>query len=438
MVVTAGRESGVSTASSVAAGLRERPIPATAKGFGTVAARDAVTAGSLARGGYVVHDAGFTRPLLTLRDSALRHNIESMAAYCAESGVELAPHGKTTMAPQVAARQLDSGAWGITVATIAQAQVYRHFGVSRLLLANELTDPAGIAWVARELAADPDFEFYCYVDSVAGVRLLEAELGKHEGSRELPVLVELGHANGRTGARGVEAALAVAMAAEGSGALRVEGASGYEGGLGHDPGKSTLDAMIRYFAELRDLVSRMSTEGIGTRFVSAGGSAFFDVVVRELTAGWSIPEPPTVLLRSGAYVTHDSGFYAELSPAERHTAGTLTLRPALELWSGVLSRPEPDLALLDIGRRDVSFDQGMPVPLRTRHRDGAAGSADGLAVTELNDQHCYLRLPPSSALAPGDAVCLGISHPCTTFDKWRVIPVVDDDDTIVDAVHTFF
>ena len=83
--------------------------------------------------------------------------------------------------------------------------------------------------------------------------------------------------------------------------------------------------------------------------------------------------------------------------------------PALELWAQVLCRPEP----------------------------GLASEVSG-AVTELNDQHAYLRLDEGTALAPGDLVCLGISHPCTTLGKWRVIPVVSDDGRVTDTLHAFF
>ena len=171
--------------------------------------------------------------------------------------------------------------------------------------------------------------------------------------------------------------------------------------------------------------------------MTAGGSAFFDVVTGELTAaGAGQGGRVTAVLRSGAYLTHDHGFYGTVSPAARGTAGAPTLRPALELWTQVLSRPEPGLALLGAGRRDAGFDKGLPVPLRVIRDDGE----DRLAgeVTELNDQHAYLRLAPGTALAPGDLVSLGISHPCTTLDKWRIIPVVDDEDRVIDAVHTFF
>jgi D-serine deaminase-like pyridoxal phosphate-dependent protein len=173
--------------------------------------------------------------------------------------------------------------------------------------------------------------------------------------------------------------------------------------------------------------------------VTAGGSAFFDVVTRELTAGGGTGvDGITAILRSGAYLAHDHGYYGTVSPVSRGSADAPVLRPALELWAQVLSRPEADLALLGAGRRDAGFDQGLPVPLRAVRRGGNGADLSGSRLTELNDQHAYLRLNPDTELAPGDLVCLGISHPCTTFDKWRVIPVVDDNDHVTDMVHAFF
>ena len=171
--------------------------------------------------------------------------------------------------------------------------------------------------------------------------------------------------------------------------------------------------------------------------LTAGGSAFFDVVAAELSrAGPGY----RVVLRSGAYIVHDHGMYAAVTPGAAGSAGRTgpALAPALELWAQVLSRPEPELALLCAGRRDTSFDQGMPVPLRIRRPGGQQAAARGMRVSRLDDQHAYLSVPPDCGLAPGDLVCLGISHPCTAFDKWRVIPVTDDEYRVVDAVHTFF
>ena len=409
--------------------LREQPAEPTDKGFGLVS-----SPASLATARPALDAAGFTYPLLTLREPALAGNLGAMAAYCARAGVELAPHGKTAMSPELAARQLSSGAWGITVATIGQLRMYRAFGFPRLLLANELVDEGGIAWLAGELAADPGFAAYCYVDSADGVAILDRVLTAHPAGRRLPVLVEIGV--GRTGCRTDEQALAVARAAAATPTLTVAGVAGYEGTIGGGPAPR-LDLVTSFCRRLASLAGAVAeAAGTGGEFIAtAGGSVYFDVVARELKAAGL--DGLTVLLRSGGYLFHDHGICQASTPAARGVAGAPVFRPALELWAQVLSRPEPGLALLTAGRRDAGFDAGLPVPLRMRHRDGAASALAG-QVTELNDQHAYLRLDPGTALAPGDLVCLGISHPCTTLDKWRLIAVLDDDDRVIDAVHTFF
>ena len=103
--------------------LRERAIEPTEKGFGSLRGR--ASAASLAAARLPLAEAGLVFPLLTLRESALANNLAAMAAYCAGAGVALAPHGKTAMSPELAARQLAHGAWGITVASIGQLQAYR-------------------------------------------------------------------------------------------------------------------------------------------------------------------------------------------------------------------------------------------------------------------------------------------------------------------------
>jgi D-serine deaminase-like pyridoxal phosphate-dependent protein len=85
-----------------------------------------------------------------------------MARWCHDRGVELAPHGKTHMAPQLFARHLDAGACGITAATLSHVRTYRAFGVRDVLLTNELVDGAGLRWLAAELDAHPDFSIMCW------------------------------------------------------------------------------------------------------------------------------------------------------------------------------------------------------------------------------------------------------------------------------------
>ncbi|WP_246002072.1 alanine racemase [Allorhizocola rhizosphaerae] len=353
-------------------------------------------------------DGPFSWPVMVAKRPAIEHNLATMAAYCARHGVELAPHGKTTMAPTLIDAQLKSGAWGITAATPNQALIMRKLGVPRVLLANELLDVRVLRW-----AASLDWEFYSYVDSLAGVAALK--------SAGVParVFVEIGFPGGRTGCRTVHEAVAVARAASSLPGVEVVGVSGFEGLL------SDLDGVAEYLDTMAD-----AARAIGGPIVSAGGSAFFDLVVERLTG---VAE--RLVLRSGCYITHDHGLYADSSPFHR-VPDEGTLLAALEVWAQVLSAPERGVVIAGAGRRDVPHDSGLPVPLRVRGLDGVTREADGPAFVErLSDQHAHLR---GLSAVPGELVCFGISHPCTAFDKWRAIPVVDDGYRVLDVIETYF
>ncbi|HKS43836.1 MAG TPA: amino acid deaminase [Amycolatopsis sp.] len=380
---------------------------------------------------------GFVGPIVVLEADALEHNLRTMSAWCAQHGLRLAPHGKTTMAPQLFARQIEHGAWGIACANAGQLRIYRAFGVSRIVLANQLVDPAALRWLSAELEADPRFEFSCWADSVRAVELMTEAL--RGADRPVDVLVELGGSGGRTGVREEETAFAIGTAVRDSPVLRLAGVGGYEGALAHDAGKQSRDIVASYLRRLKALTIALAdsyeTEQV---IVTAGGSAFFDQVAEELATGWPAELAVVPVLRSGAYLTHDDGFYREISPLGDHPRiiGTPPFRPALRAWAQVTSKPANDLALLTLGKRDASFDEGLPEPQLYRRGDTAAKLA-GHTVTKLNDQHAFVALPAGSPLAVGDWVGLGLSHPCTVFDKWPLIPVVDGE-TVTEFVRTYF
>jgi D-serine deaminase-like pyridoxal phosphate-dependent protein len=381
-------------------------------------------------------------PMMVLRDSALRHNVELMAAYCREHGVDLAPHGKTTMAPQLFDRQLRAGAWGITAASAGQACVMREAGVSRVLLANEVVDERSIAWIAEQLS-DPSFELVCYVDSARGVELMSEHLALAPPARPQRVLVELGFAGGRTGCRSIAEALEIAALVRSSDVLELAGVAGYEGTICRERTPECLAQVGAYVDEVRALTMRLledgAFEGASEIVVTAGGSAFFDVVADRLAGGWPSGPDVRVVLRSGCYLTHDSGYYEAISPLSEAADRAERFLSAIEIWGSVLSRPEPELAILNIGKRDVSFDLGLPEPHTVRARSGDTATLAGeLEIFDLNDQHAFCRVSGGVRLEVGDLVGCGISHPCAAFERWRVLPVVDDDGVVVEAVATFF
>ncbi|MGW3201085.1 amino acid deaminase [Streptomyces sp. NPDC001118] len=378
---------------------------------------------------------GFTTPVLALSAERLEHNLALMETYTARHGLAFAPHGKTSMAPRLFQRQIEHGAWGITLAVPHQVRVAREFGVQRIFLANEVVDAAALRWIAGELAADPGFRFICYVDSVRGVELMDAAVG--DTGRPLDVVIELGAGDGaRTGVRTEADARAVADAVARTRTLRLVGVAGYEAQV---PGADTelvrewLERLVALAVEF-DKAGRFA--GAGEIVVSAGGSEWFDAVADVFARIPGLSLPVLKLLRSGAYVSHDDVHYRRLTPFNRVPAEG-ALEPAFRLWAQVVSRPSADQAFLNAGKRDAAYDLDLPVAHVVR-RDGTERPATGIEVSALSDQHLWLRTAPDADVEVGDWIGLGLSHPCTSFDKWQLIPVAEADGTVVDYIRTFF
>ncbi|UEM16706.1 alanine racemase [Bradyrhizobium barranii subsp. barranii] len=340
-------------------------------------------------------------PALTLDGAAFAANRDLFLRWCKSAGVAVAPHAKTPMSPELARSLREAGAWGTTVANIQQAAVLLASGERRLLLANEIGGLAAGRRLGALLGAYPDVEFHAFADSQAAVAAL-AEAARIADRRELSVLVELGA--GRAGARdraAVEATIAAVLAADG---LLLGGVATYEGAVATPDADETMRAIAALMERTIEAFALVRHAAPGRPLIiSAGGSAYFDVV-------------------DGARHSAAEGF-----------------RPALTLWAEVLSRPEAGLAIAGFGMRDASFDQGLPVPLRV-FRDSVAqqGLAETLSVTRLNDQHAFLSVAPDGTLAVGDIIAFGISHPCTCLDRWRVILGLDADGVVTRALPTQF
>src|ERR1700683_3472542 len=297
---------------------------------------DMIVPAGAAWGGNVARE-DLPLPLCVLRGGALERNIARFQEFSDTSGVLLCPHAKTSMTPALFRRQLTAGCWGLTFATMTQVEVGRRHGVQRIFYANQLVGAADIRYVCGELRRDPGFEFYCLVDSVAGVELLAARVAAADPGRRVNVLVEGGLAGGRCGVRGGATAVSVAGGVRGRG-LFSAGAAGSDG----SPGEVLL---------------------------SAGGSAFYDLVIGELSAA-RLSRPARVVLRSGCYLTQDWGIYDGLLADLHQRSGSAEpdLEPALEGGAQVASGPDP-------GRGDLRRPAARPASAQRLGRAGPRAGA---------------------------------------------------------------
>ncbi|WP_430362994.1 amino acid deaminase [Trinickia sp. NRRL B-1857] len=386
-------------------------------------------------------DENVSLPAAVLYADRIEHNLKWMQDFIAEYGLKFAPHGKTTMAPQLFRRQLDTGAWGITLATAHQTRAAYHGGVERVLMANQLVGKQNMAMIA-ELLSDPDFDFFCLVDSPDGVDQL-GTFFKAAG-RRLQVLIELGVQGGRTGVRDdaqLEGVLAAIARHEGT--LVLAGIELYEGVLADE---QAVRAFLRRAVDTTRTLAQAGRFERSPAILSGAGSAWYDIVAEEFAAQ-SKAGAIDVVLRPGCYLTHDVGIYKKAQTeilARNPIAKKMgeALLPALQLWAYVQSIPEADRAIVGFGKRDAAFDAGMPVPAR-HYRPGAdapreIAQSEGWEVTGMMDQHAYLRIVPGADLKVGDMLAFDISHPCLTFDKWRQLLVVDERYRVTEVIETFF
>ncbi len=419
------------------------PISPLNKGLGRL--DGPLAASGIAALGWNLLNEDLSLPVAVLYQDRIEHNLRWMQQFMDAYGLRLAPHGKTTMAPRLFAMQLQAGAWGITLATAQQAHVaYRH-GVRRVLMANQLVGRQNMGLIAQ-LIEDPGFSYYCLVDSADGVNLL-GEFFQERGLR-LEVLLELGVMDGRTGVRDdaqLESVLAALACWPQS--LALAGVEVYEGILKDE-------AEVRAFLDrAAGVTRRLANEDRFQRtpfLLSGAGSIWYDVVAEVFSAAGFGPSAE-IVLRPGCYLTHDVGAYREAqarilehNPVARRMQ--LGLQPAIHIWAYVHSIPEPGRAIVGLGRRDAAFDSGLPTPaLHFRPGQPAAGDQPvptpapaHWTLSKMMDQHAYLDIAAGDRLRSGDMIGFDISHPCLTFDKWRVLPILDSRYRVVDLIETFF
>lgn len=407
------------------------------KGLGSLS--HSLNAGDIAQLDWNLLREDLSLPTAVLYHDKLLHNLNWMREFISAYGVKLAPHGKTTMAPRLFEMQLHAGAWAITLATAHQTQVAYAHGVRRVLMANQLVGKQNMAAIAQ-LLRDPGFEFFCLVDSADHVDRLGA-FYSHLGLR-LHVLLELGVEGGRTGIRhNHQLPSVLAALSRWSQSIALCGVEIYEGVLNDEP---DIRAFLRHAVEVTHKLVAENAFQRSPFLLSGAGSSWFDVVAEVFSAA-KFDVPVEIVLRPGCYLTHDVGAYRQAQDrileyntvARRIGSG---LEPALHVWAYVQSIPEDQKAIVGMGKRDAAFDSGFPTPA-LHYRPGRLTplvTPSHWQVTKMMDQHAYLQIRTGDDLRVGDMLAFDISHPCLTFDKWRTLPILNEDYQVIDIIQTFF
>jgi D-serine dehydratase len=369
--------------------------------------------------------ANFQFPIMVLKESAVKNNIAQMMSFCNSVDAQLAPHVKTTMSPQLAQMQVAAGATALTVANFWQGRIFLKHGFKNLIIANEVLDPTAIAEIAK-INKQKQAEIIFYVDSILALEIIQ----KHtplEGEQNL--FIEIGTENGRGGVRELSLVEQLAQRIKADKRLNLIGVTGFEGAVPDAARGRRGEKKISKFCQKIVAAAELAYPYKSDQpfVISAGGSAYFDIVARELN---KFEKPRRLLLRSGGYITHDHKYYEEIYP---FALSDRSFKPAIEVWAQVISKPEKDFGVLNLGKRDIGNDLHNPIPIKSY--DGQVKSFSAV-IEKLNDQHGYLRGKQEFSLA--QLIGLGISHPCTTFDKWGLIPLVNDDYDLIDCLQTFF
>jgi D-serine dehydratase len=369
--------------------------------------------------------ANFQFPIMVLKESAVKNNIAQMMSFCNSVDAQLAPHVKTTMSPQLAQMQVAAGARALTVANFWQGRIFLKHGFKNLIIANEVLDPTAIAEIAK-INKQKQAEIIFYVDSILALEIIQ----KHtpvEGEQNL--FIEIGAENGRGGVRELSLVEQLAQRIKADKRLNLIGVTGFEGAVPDAARGRRGEKKISKFCQKIVAAAELAYPYKSDQpfVISAGGSAYFDIVARELN---KFEKPRRLLLRSGGYITHDHKYYEEIYP---FALSDRSFQPAIEVWAQVISKPEKDFGVLNLGKRDIGNDLHNPIPIKSY--DGQVKSFSAV-IEKLNDQHGYLRGKQEFSLA--QLIGLGISHPCTTFDKWGLIPLVNDDYDLIDCLQTFF
>ncbi len=326
-------------------------------------------------------------PSLLLDRDAFEANIETMASYFRGKHTKLRPHFKSHKCTRIARAQMAAGATGITCAKLGEAEVLADAGIRKILIANEIVGPVKIARLIKlAQRADP----IVAVDCAENIRMLSEAAVKADVTIGIFVEVDVGLR--RCGVQPGEPALKLAQLVASMPGLKFRGLQGYEGHVVdlRDEAEriAKVSAAMQHVVTTRRLIE---ASGLPVELASGGGTGSYTIT-------GNIDGMDEV--QAGSYAAMD-WWYNDIRPE---------FRQAMSILTTVISRPKPDIAVIDVGRKGVGAEMGPP---RVKNLPGAEIANFG------SEEHAMIRLPADANVKVGDHLEIIPSHGCTTSNLYR-------------------
>lgn len=346
-------------------------------------------------------------PALLVDDSRLDRNVRLMAQLCRQHGKKLRPHIKTHKTLEIARRQLDNGAVGLTVAKLGEAEVYAGAGFDDLLVCYPIV---GQLKLARLAALAQSVMVSTVVDNAGAARDLSAAMTAC-GVR-LDVLLKLDVGMHRVGVSADEVEQLAAVVAELPG-LRLRGICIHEGSVYGEADPARRRTVGRdQVQELVATAERLRDRGLSIDVVSCGSTpSLADVVdIDGLTE-----------VRPGNYVFYDA-MQVALGVVEAE-------RCALSVLTTVVSHGGADHAVVDAGAKALSLDRGAH-GLGLLSDYGRIIGRDDLRLASLSEEHGWLKLGEEVRLSVGQRLRVLPNHACAVVNNFDKMIIVRDGEPV--------
>ena len=392
-------------------------------------------------------------PILSIDKLQLIKNIRIMKNFAVKNNLGLAPHCKTFMSPQLINNHLKK-TWGLTISNNQQLSTIINLNVKNIIYGNLIVNEANLIQyldIVKKYRKLTNI-YYC-IDSVFGLNLLTKVVTKKKYKFKIRILIELGTKNGRCGIRNFKSFKKITNSLNNIPKnILVSGLFFYEGAIKN----SSLSKVSKKIKDLLEFTFKCHEELVyqnlykeKIKLISGGGSEYFDLVTKYYNK-FNTKNDTKLILRPGSFIAYGHGYYEKKinNLKKRNIIKSVSdknkffFKPSLLLWSHVLSINDNGIAIVNFGKRDVSFDLGNPIPINVyrnnkKYRNNET-KPNNLNVFKLNDQHAFLKYNNKIKLNIGDLISFGISHPCITLDKWKYVFLINSKFEVIDVYQTFF